>query len=1318
MANALANIEKLSGDNYTTWCIQIKSLLITLDLWNAVLGKSPETEPEKSAWTTYDQKALAAITLSVKPSELIHIKNCLSAKCAWETLSALYKADTASRKVNLFKRLIRFKFRGNEKFSDQLKEFCCVIEDLKEVGITMDNDFLSILLLCSLPDEMESFIVAMESRDTLPKLDNLIAKILEEEQRHGEKLENGEGVFSANEAKFRVRAGGSRSSDSSRGVWRNREAGKSNSVGGGSSGIGAKSKHQETGRYNNIKCYKCGMRGHIRSQCTNSATNDKAWSLFEKKENIRRSWIIDSGATSHMCNDMDSFTSLIRKRHEIMLASGAVIYAHGRGTVKIRTKNSNINLRDVWYVPELHSNFFSISKSVECGNAVIFKENSVVIRNCSNKVIMTGNLENGIYVANTLSNKIKESVNAVSDANDWHRRFGHINVSDLNKLHDLNMVNGLKANLPKTIECFTCAVCKIHSKPYMSYSNIYTKNVLELVHTDLCGPMGIGSVGGASYFVTFIDDYSRYTAVYFIKRKSEALNMFKLFTASAEKQTGRKIKSVRSDNGREFVNSEFEKYLSERGIRHQTTVAYSPQQNGVAERANRTIVEMARCMINESKLPQTMWAEAVSTAVYIRNRCPTNVLGQATPYEKWHGRKPSVSHFRTFGCDAVVLQKGPRPRGCKFLPKGIKLKFVGYHDVTKGYRLVNLQTNKITIARDVIFFEKSFETNLKIDNNREEPFYMENEINKSEESTGNENNEECDENNNEEDEGESGNSSEYEEVVDNKRKRGRPRFVRSGGVGRPKKVYCVENGLEMLNSIIENPNSVSEALSSSEAKHWKKAMNAEYESLMRNGTWELVDRPKNGNVIGCKWVFSIKRNPDGSTEKYKARLVALGCSQKYNVDYCETFAPVVRHSTIRLILALAAKNKLLVNHVDIVAAYLNGELEETVYMLQPPMFKENENSNKVCRLKKALYGLKQAGREWNRKVTDILLRIGFKRCKSDTSVYIRRNGKNVNIIGLYVDDMILACSSKSEMSGILRKLNEYVEAVDRGPISFYLGMEIERDGDRGDITIHQKRYVEEILQQWGMDDCKPAATPWAPGTVLQKCDRQCDNLETKAYQSLLGGLMYLAVISRPDIAHVVSKLSQFNSHPHKEHLNAAKYVLRYLKKNPVGKLTFSAKCWNFICFTDADWGSNNIDRKSFTGYVILMAGGAIAWESRKQSVVALSSMEAEYVALCQGTKEVVFLRVLLSELGYGEYVKGPTSILCDNQSALYMVKNPLVQKRSKHIDIRYHYIREMHAEQQIEVEYIPTDDNAADVLTKVLGKQKHIIAHNLLRMKF
>ncbi|CAD6997394.1 unnamed protein product [Ceratitis capitata] len=462
-------------------------------------------------------------------------------------------------------------------------------------------------------------------------------------------------------------------------------------------------------------------------------------------------------------------------------------------------------------------------------------------------------------------------------------------------------------------------------------------------------------------------------------------------------------------------------------------------------------------------------------------------------------------------------------------------------------------------------------------------------------------------------------------------------------------------------------------------------MNAEYESLMRNGTWELVDRPKNGNIIGCKWVFSIKRNPDGSIEKYKARLVALGCSQKYNVDYCETFAPVIRHSTIRLILALAAKNKLLVNHVDIVAAYLNGELEETVYMLQPPMFKENENSNKVCRLKKALYGLKQAGREWNRKVTDILLRIGFKRCKSDTSVYIRRNSKNVNIIGLYVDDMILACSSKSEMSDILRKLNEYVEAVDRGPISFYLGMEIERDGDRGDITIHQKRYVEEILQQWGMDDCKPAATPWAPGTVLRKCDRQCDNLETKAYQSLLGGLMYLAVISRPDIAHVVSKLSQFNSHPHKEHLNAAKYVLRYLKKNPVGKLTFSAKCSNFICFTDADWGSNNVDRKSFTGYVILMAGGAIAWESRKQSVVALSSMEAEYVALCQGTKEVVFLRVLLSELGYGEYVKGPTSILCDNQSALYMVKNPLVQKRSKHIDIRYHYIREMHAEHKLKL---------------------------------
>lgn len=540
-----------------------------------------------------------------------------------------------------------------------------------------------------------------------------------------------------------------------------------------------------------------------------------------------------------------------------------------------------------------------------------------------------------------------------------------------------------------------------------------------------------------------------------------------------------------------------------------------------------------------------------------------------------------------------------------------------------------------------------------------------------------------------------------EPIIPNNKRRNKCIIPQTDRVLRPR---IVEN-VEMLNSIIENPQTIAEALGSENSDKWKEAMVREYESLMKNQTWTLVDRPKGKNIIGCKWVFSLKRKPDGSVEKYKARLVAHGCSQKYNVDYKETFAPVVRHSVIRLFLSLAAQHKLLVNHIDVVAAYLNADLDEEVYMMQPPMF--DNNTSQVCKLQKSLYGLKQAGREWNKKVNDILMKNNYKRCKSDTCVYVKREGKDISLIALYVDDMLIACSTERQMNEIVSNLNKYVEAIDRGPVKFFLGMEVERDEPRGDITIHQKMYCEEVLKRWKMSDCKPANTPWPNGTVLVKCDMNCTDLDPHSYQSLTGALMYLAVISRPDLMHVVSKLCQFNSHPHNEHFQVAKHVLRYLRNFPEGRITLKANSGNLNCFADADWGCDVNDRRSYSGFVLFMGDGAVAWESRKQSVVALSTMEAEYIALCQATKEVCFHRELLNELEFNMYVEYPTKILCDNQGAQFLVKNPTVQKKSKHIDIRYHYVREKYDDHVIDIEYISSDENAADILTKALGKQRH-----------
>lgn len=686
-----------------------------------------------------------------------------------------------------------------------------------------------------------------------------------------------------------------------------------------------------------------------------------------------------------------------------------------------------------------------------------------------------------------------------------------------------------------------------------------SNDVLDLVHTDLCGPMNVKTLAGSKYLLTFMDDYSRYVCVYFLKDKSGVFDAFSKYVAMAERQTGRKLKVLRSDNGAEFVNKKFNNYCSLKGIVHQTTIAYTPQQNGVSERLNRTLCEMARCLLNQSGLYQFLWGEAVNTAVFIRNRAPTMALKDETPYERWYKKKPNVGYFKTFGCDVVCLNKGPKIKSGKFIPKGNKLKFVGYNETKKGYRLYNPRLKVVISSRDVIFFEESFEN--KIISNDEEYFYFD--ISKSttdnfntdrisdEMSSNNSNNQNpCNTDRNSGEnidayhavdgisgrsesmdriyEQDSDISSELEESIieHGKRKRGRPKIVKTGLKGRPRKVFCTE----ILNSVIENPKSVKEALNSDDADEWKSAMQRKYDSLIKNQTWKLVDKPEGKNVIGSKWVFALKRKPDGSIEKYKARLVAHGCSQKYNMDYTETFAPVVRHSTIRMILALAAKYKLMINHVDVVAAYLNGKLEEEVYMVQPKMFEDPKNPHKVCKLVKSLYGLKQAGREWNKTVNDILNNMKFKRILADTCVYYRKRGNIICIIALYVDDMLIAYSHKDEMKTVFENMNKHVEVVDRGYISFYLVMEIERDHLTGNIRIHQEKYTQELLEKWGMQDCKPANTPWASGTVLNKCDGNCRNLNKTKYQSLIGGLMYLAVISRPDITHVLSKLSQFNSH--------------------------------------------------------------------------------------------------------------------------------------------------------------------------------------------
>lgn len=1331
------NIDKLSSDNYSTWAVQMRSVLITLDYWQITKEKLKigSTAEETASTESLDQKALAMITLSIKPSELIHIKNCKTSHDAWTTLEKIYQPTGPARKVNLFKKLIQFKFKSGEKFSGQINDFCTILGELKEIDVNMPEELESILLLCSLPDCMENFVVAVEAQDCLPKIENLKSKILEEEQRKSATTTySNENAFTLRNAKAHFKSNDKYITESTVNQHKN---------------------------FKNITCFECGRKGHMKVNCkVKRKTNAVFISLANCSSNVENCsknknniWLLDSGASAHMCFDEKLFTSIEKHSQRVMLATGETITSSGIGTIYLQSNFTDITLKNVLLVKELNSHILSVSKILSHNNSVIFEKNFALIKN-GNEILLRAKLNEGIFEAEIVENTVKMAIGSkkekISEFELWHKRFGHLNWNDLCYMQKKSLVMGIKLEKPNYFSCMTCALCKIQTKPFNSNHTLKTKQLLEVIHTDICGPIKVNSMGGAAYFITFIDDFSRYVSTFFLKQKSDALKVFKEYVEMAENQTGSKVKILRSDNGSEYTSHEFQNMLKEKGICHQRTISYTPQQNGVAERMNRTLVEMSRCLLQESNLPQYLWAEAINTSTYLRNRSSTRILKDKTPFECWFGRKPVVSHFKIFGCDAVVLNK--KPGRSKMLPKGEICTFVGYSSRSKGYRLYNKEKRTIVEARDVIFFEEKLiesgesksEANQNLSifeiNNRgcepDEIFSDENPVGR----TKNEiNNHECEsnektENSDTESEGE---AEEHEQNLNNEvdnrklesKGRGRPKIIRTGLPGRPRKEY-IPNEEKVLNDAINvlqnvqvvkrgDPSTVNEAMSREDWCTWENSMRREYESLVKNDTWDLVQRPINKNIIGCKWVFTTKRNPDDSIAKYKARLVAKGYAQKYNVDYFQTFAPVVRHTSIRILLAIAVQKELYVNHIDIVSAFLNGELEEDVYMEQPEMFIDQRYPDMVCKLKKSIYGLKQAGRDWNIKITDILLKIGFERCVTDNCIYKMNKNNEINIIGLYVDDMIIACSSTATMEKIIKEISKFVETVDRGPLSYFLGMEITRKSSTGELQLHQRKYVNDVLNKWKMQTCKPAYTPLPQGFVLDKCDgSKCKQFDEKLYQSLIGELNYLATVSRPDIAHAISKLSQFCKHPHKQHFEAAKHVLRYLKATQDGLVNYLKNISSLICFTDADWGADITDRKSYNGFVVYLNGCPIAWESKKQCSVSLSSTEAEYIALSQGVKEVSFIRSLLDELGLQEYLKSPAEMRCDNQGAKFLVQNPVAHKRSKHIDIRYHYIRENYNTKQIDVIYVRSEDNVADIFTKCLGKQKHLNFCKLLKINF
>ncbi|CAJ2663478.1 unnamed protein product [Trifolium pratense] len=492
------------------------------------------------------------------------------------------------------------------------------------------------------------------------------------------------------------------------------------------------------------------------------------------------------------------------------------------------------------------------------------------------------------------------------------------------------------------------------------------------------------------------------------------------------------------------------------------------------------------------------------------------------------------------------------------------------------------------------------------------------------------------------------------------------------------------------------PTSLSEALSD---RKWKQAMDLEMEALDKNNTWELVSLPNGKKHVGCKWVYTVKYKADGSIERYKARLVAKGFTQTYGIDYSETFAPVAKMNTVRVILSLAANYNWNLQQFDVKNAFLHGELEEEIYMDVPPGYREDIAANTVCKLKKALYGLKQSPRAWFGRFTKVMVGLGFKQSQGDHTLFVKHSKSGgVTVLLVYVDDIIVTGDNEEEQQMLSQHLAKEFEIKTLGKLKYFLGIEVAHS--KKGIFISQQKYITDLLQETGKTACKPACTPIDPNIKLGNAEEDVA-VNKERYQRLVGKLIYLSH-TRPDVAFAVSLVSQFMHQPKEIHLQAALRIVQYLKGTPGRGILFERNgSVGLEAYTDADYAGSIVDRRSTTGYCTFLGGNLVTWKSKKQSVVSRSSAEAEFRAMAQGICELLWLKSILEDLRIKS--DEPMKLYCDNKSAISIAHNPVQHDRTKHIEVDRHFIKEKLDSGLICTPYVSSQGNLADLLTKGLN---------------
>ena len=1332
-----------------------------------------------------------------------------------------------------------------------------------------------------------------------------------------------------------------------------------------------------------------------------------------------RSFMIDSGASIHLVNDLSLLHSPTLHSSPIPLqmatsdATGQII---ATGSLCLcSAEQQPLWLHHVHCVPAATANLISVTAAIKDGACFCFD-------NVGNFTGMRGPQDwfcpvvqkNGLYFLKKVSpvqNPVHVFVNTIGmrKSHDcrvrslWHSRLGHPGENNMTRLQSEDLVTGLPVSLTPCQKCpRSCEACiqGKHSRPPFGKRTRAASEPLERIHLDTVGPIFPTAIGGEKYFVTVVDEATHYVLVLGVKTKDAISAAVKELLIFWQRQLDRPVKCIRTDRGSEFFNSTLKGYCGQEGIKFEVSAAYTPQQNGIAERMNRTIKEKARTLLLHAAAQQTLWKEAVETACILYNMGP--VCGRSkTPYEAFHGVKPDISLLRTWGC-LVHVHIPDQQRGV-FEAKTAPGLFTGYSGISKAYRVymgngiwresrdvtflehirgadrvglstmtpaailppqqsaslpsgqqhgeqsaaqqsfwdlddpeqpgsVPLQSIASLQSCPIVFLESPASKGISepaeattttsdllenMSTGMEYPStepgrswsvleHMENLARGGQEAesqllrlrdlqsctkdkrevggsrgqdgltrqqrydqrvaareageainegtvsdvSGKEVNrftESCSPGEVTLEEAAAPDLSSLESMPDHVSAETEAREVTletpnqtnenhmgptesqalhacDGHTGESQvcceSVYRVEsdptadgavfpnyaaplsdecvwgkiNGLggklnvaacdsakerklqtpaewekvrEVCNSVTSSgrvaessiwkgreeshsvhdynlnhvkgqvpgvrwskvtvPENLREAQRSPQWEFWLQAMQEEQDSLDAHEVMEYVERPRGHKVIPVHWIFSVKTDAHGNVLRFKARLVAQGCRQIPGVDVDEVFAPTSSYGSRRTLLATAAAKNMEIHQVDIKTAFLNGELEEEVYVTQPPGF-ENGNPSIVCRLHKALYGLKQAPRAWHKTLNEKLLSMRYEVCKSDAGVYIKRhNDGELSYMLVYVDDLLIVAMGAEEIEWVKRELLASFKIHDLGEVKDFLGCQIQRDRENMCLSLSCIPKIDALCEKFGVSaESRPVDTPMSKDFVMSGVPQMTVGdssfgsgtplLPGHRYCELVGSLLYIANTTRPDIAHAVGVLSRYRNTPTTAHMNEGLRVLRYLLSTRECVLVLGGKGPVLEGHVDADYAGDIDSRHSTSGYVLSVFGSAVVWGSKKQHSVATSTVEAEFMAASVAIKEINWLRGFMEEIGTPPW---SVKLYCDNQGCIANLKNPLYSKYTKHIAVSFHFAREAIAKGQVIIRYIESAKNKADMLTKPLARpvfQVHRRAFGLVQI--